>query len=140
MHLLLSMLLLWACGGGVPTTVDDCNGLSPGDADACLGTVLPLLFRQDRAQAEELTASRVHSSLVRDYIWLTVTRDVDPRSYRWCDRIEDGAMAERCRALVSRPHLHRALLGETEVESIHRVGGKGGPPPQGEQGTPPPPR
>jgi hypothetical protein len=131
MNSLVSMLLLWACAARTPTTIADCEGLATEAADACYGAVLPTIFVRNRGQAEELTATRVQSSLVRDYIWLTVTRDVDPRSYRWCERIEDGAMAERCRALVSRPHLHRALIGDEEVEGIHQVGGQRGPKPGG---------
>jgi hypothetical protein len=93
----------------------------------------PQLFREDPKEAPSIIEEQVGDSLVRDFIWLTVTREVDPGSYKYCERIQESALGERCRVLVSRPHLHRALLESAAGEAGKTPGdGKaGGPGPQG---------
>jgi len=83
--------------------------------------VAPEVFRHDPS-AGEAWVSGIEDPLVRDYAWLAVTREVDLRGKRYCDRIETRELAERCLTLVSRPHLLQELQ-------------KAGPPPQG---APPP--
>ena len=103
-------LNLWGCGGHRWSSVDDCAAISDAaQKDECFADTLPGLFRTDRPRAEKLTNDEVSDVRVRDFIWLTVTREVDPGSYRYCERIQDAALAARCKVLVSRPHLHREL-------------------------------
>ena len=125
-------LLTLGCGGTENwSTTADCEAPSSGSRqDECWAKVAPSLFRADPEGAERIVATQVGDPRVRDYIWLTVTREVDPGSYKYCDKIEEAALEERCRVLVSRPHLHRELLkGE---------GGQGGPPGAGPPGGGPP--
>ncbi len=111
--MVLALLLLVGCGPEHFTSVDQCESVSSGARqDTCWAETLPELFRTERARAERMTKDRVGDSRVRDFIWLTVTRDVDPGSMRYCEFIEEAAMKDRCRVLVSRPHLHRELTGK----------------------------
>ena len=111
--MILALLLLLGCGSDHFVKVDECESLASGARqDTCWSETLPNLFRTDRARAERLTKERVSDPRVRDFIWLSVTRDVDPGSTRYCELIEETAMKERCRVLVSRPHLHRELTGK----------------------------
>ena len=126
----LLALLLWACSGSAPTSLADCETMKPGpQADECWAKFLPELFRTDPQRASEQVEKQVQDQRVRDFIWLTVTREVDPGSYKYCEKIEESPLAERCRVLVSRPHLHRELSKER---------GGGGQPPNGPGGSPPP--
>lgn len=103
--------LVLACSSSAPTTPEDCQGLTDTVArDECYAVVLPPLFRTDPAKGIQLTDNAVSDQTVRDFIWLTVTREVDPNTNKYCDRIKDQVLAERCRVLVSRPHLHRGLV------------------------------
>jgi len=140
MHLFLWLnFALFGCGGSeVPvswTGPEDCEARDPGPlTDECWAAVLPDLFLEDRARAEKLVDARIQDVRIRDFVWLTITRDVDPGSYRWCDRIEDKALADRCRVLVSRPHLHRELVRQKGGKvpphpgSGQRPPGSGAPP------------
>lgn len=134
--------LLVACSTS-PTRASDCQGMSAGTArDECWVAHAPELFREaaDPQVAIETIQTQVGDSNARDFIWLIVTREVDPSSYRYCKLIEGQALAERCRVVVSRPHLHRDISGRGGPE-----GAGGGPPPGGApggtpagQGGPPP--
>jgi len=104
-------LLVLACTPAAPDSPEDCAALGDVTArDECYASVLPELFRTDPAGATRLVEQAVTDPTVKDYIWLAVTRDVDPNSNKYCDRIKDAVLAERCRVLVSRPHLHRGLV------------------------------
>jgi hypothetical protein len=120
------LLLLVACQGE-PQSVAECPDLSGSQRDECYAKYAADLFRQDPAGAEEVVNTQVSDSQVRDYIWLTVTREVDPSSYRYCDRIVEPTLGERCRVLVSRPHLHRELQREGGAPGGSGGGGRGGP-------------
>lgn len=101
---------LVGCGEHTWSGPDECAALASGARqDECWAATLPALFRTDKVRAEQLTREKVSDPRVRDYIWLTVTRDIDSGSYRYCDEIQDQALAQRCRVLVSRPHLHRKV-------------------------------
>ncbi len=90
--------------------------------DECRATVAPSVFRQDLAAGERLVV-QISDVLLRDYAWLTVTREVDMRGRRYCDRIETPEIRERCLTLVSRPHLLQQL------QKGASPGPKGHPPP-----------
>lgn len=110
--LTLLYLALLACGGpAVPTELSDCEGLSEGmERDECYAVVLPAMFAKDAQRADTLTQERVQDSLVRDFVYLEVAREIDPGGGRWCMRIETLAVRERCEVLMRRPHLQRELL------------------------------
>lgn len=95
----LWMLVLVGCGGG--SGPEGCSG---ADRDACLVERLPAVFREDEARGEAL-AETIEDGALRDLLWLTLTRDVDPTREAWCARIASPPLGERCRAIVSRPHL-----------------------------------
>lgn len=121
---LLIVSVLSACGDGDPLEL--CEGKADASArDECYAASLPELFRKDPALGEQLTQEKITDPQLRDFVYLTVTREIDPGSYRWCEKIKEPALAERCRVIVSRPHLHRELLNL----------GSGGTPPGG---APPP--
>lgn len=85
----------------------DCAARAAGpDRDACYLDQAPALFRADFEAAAAAVERDVGDPLSRDLIWLTVSREVDPSNARTCARIGDAQLAERCRAYVSRPHLH----------------------------------
>ena len=107
----LAALTLGCSGGSGFSSAADCEGLSMGEqADECWAQHAAEVFRTDPNRGVEIVENKVSDQRVKDFIWLTVTREVDPSSYKYCDRIQEEALAERCRVLVSRPHLHRELL------------------------------
>ena len=120
-----------------PSSAADCQAMGSSSArDECWATHASELFRNstNRAEAVALIEQQVQDSQVRDFIWLSVTREVDPSSFTYCKKIEEQALAERCRVLVSRPHLHRELVGSGGKDKA----GPGGPPPGAGPGGPPP--
>lgn len=143
------LLLVAACTPAAPDAPEDCAGLDLPARDECYATVLPELFRTDPAGAVTQVEQLVSDPTVKDYIWLTVTRDVDPNSNKYCDRIKDAVLAERCRVLVSRPHLHRGLVDGNRPPRAPMGGAPPGvaPPPSGpvvpggaSNGSVPPPK
>ncbi len=126
----LSLFVLLACGTAPePTSLDECQALDPSPArDECYATFLPDLFMTDPPAAAELVERSIEDPLVRDFVYLQVTRDIDPAGGRWCERISEGPVAERCKVLARRPHLQRARLG--------RGPGSAPPPLKGEPGDP----
>ncbi len=133
------LALLVACTGARDWSgPDDCKALGAGaDRDECWARHAPALFKEDADKGVQTVEAQVGDPAVKDFIWLTVTREVDPSSYKYCDRIVEPTLAERCRVLVSRPHLHRELLRDREATG-GGGGTPGGPPPPGGAGGPPP--
>lgn len=132
------LLALAACTAGAPSSPEDCAAIDDvARRDDCYAQVLPDVFRTDPATGVALVDSAVTDPTVRDFIWLQVTRDVDPNTTRYCQRIQDSVLADRCRVLVSRPHLHRDLV-DGSGRAPKTPGG--GPPPSGPPpgGGPPP--
>lgn len=85
----------------------DCAAMPAGrDRDACYVEQAPRLFQADPGAATTAVERDVSDPNTRDLIWLEVTRSVDPRSVRYCQRIREPVIEERCRVFVSRPHLH----------------------------------
>lgn len=134
--------LALACHPAAPTTPEGCAALSaPADRDECFLTVLPAVFKADPAHAIALTDAQVSDPATRDFIYLTVTRDIDPNSEKYCDRIVDRNLKERCRVLVSRPHLHRDLMNgkPPPMAPLGARGGAPGPRPDGAPAASPAP-
>lgn len=121
------MLLFLACGTPkAPQSVADCDALSTGKDD-CYAKMAPAVFAKSPEEGIKLVEEKITDPTIRDFVYLTVTRDQDPSSTRYCDRMKDEVLANRCKTLVARPHLHRGT-GEGQP------GAPGGPPP----GSPPP--
>ena len=120
--------------------------LSQGpERDECWSLQAVALFQQNRdnpTQAETVIDEQVENPDIKDFIWLEVTKGFAPQSYRYCERIANEALKERCKTIVSRPHLHRELLqapdgGGEALPGGPPPGGPGGPPPGGPGGPPP---
>ncbi len=122
---LVNVLLLLACGGW--TTIDDCAEQSGEAYDRCVDETVLELYRTDPGAADAWV-QKVEDPLTRDYIYFTVTREVHPGDFLYCDRIEMEKLRDRCRVLVTRPHLHQALSGEPRLGPQGVDGRPGGPP------------
>lgn len=113
MRTLIVLCLLAACSGGTPTTAEDCAGISSAkEKDACLLAVVPALFKANPEAGIKLVEEQISDPLTRDMAWYEVTKEVDPSSNKYCDRMKDRTLADRCRTVVARPHLHRDLTGQ----------------------------
>jgi hypothetical protein len=119
MRLLAFLLLpLFGCSGSEPTSAADCTGISSAkERDECYLKVLPAVFKADAEAGVRMVENDVSDPVSRDFAWYKVTKEVDPNSNKYCDRIKDRTLADRCRTLVSRPHLHRDLTGSEAVPS-----------------------
>ena len=142
MFLLLGAIA--ACSTTPPTTPEGCVALGSDAArDECFLAILPGIFKTDPTRGVELTEKSVTDPATRDFVWLTVTRDVDPNSDKYCNRIVDSLLKDRCKVLVSRPHLHRNLIdGKGPPMGAQGQPGHGGPPTLGGPApgaNPPPP-
>ncbi len=82
---------------------------SGSDRDSCYAEVAVQMFQEDPTAAAARIASEVQDVRIRDFIWLTITREAAPTTMTYCKRIHTAAIAERCNMLVHRPHLRRAL-------------------------------
>ncbi len=112
MFLLLVALAMACHGPAEPGSIEDCAGMRASSSrDECYAAFVPDLFLSDPRAAEEIVGERIADPLVRDFVYLQVTRDLDPAGGRWCERISAAAVAERCRTLARRPHLQRARMG-----------------------------
>ncbi len=129
MRYALSFLpLLAACSGAAPRSAEDCADLrSEKDRDECYLAVLTDVFKQDAVAGVEMVETKISDPVNRDFAWYQVTKTVDPHTNKYCDRIKDATLAARCRTVVSRPHLHRELMGGAP-------GGSGAPGPGGGPG------
>lgn len=125
---LASLVLAMAgCGVRNPSTLEECGEVGDeGARNECYARFLPERFRQDADEAATMVESLITDVEIRDFVYLTVTRTVDPGTYRWCERIQADAIEARCRVLVSRPHLHRELVGAPP-----KKGRDAGAPPEG---------
>ena len=103
------VLALLACSSPPPASWEDCAALGGADRLDCLSQQLPKVFCEDPARGEALVNEQVEDATVRDYIWYRVTSDVEPNNARWCAKIGDSAIKERCQSVVKRPHLQRGV-------------------------------
>jgi hypothetical protein len=119
----LGLLCLLGCQQNASKTMADCQALPGVEAiDSCLASIAVALVRADLSAAK-VVVDAIQDPAVRDYVLLSFTREIDPSSSHWCHQIKGKQLRSRCRVLVSRPHLHREL-----------VGGAPGRPPPGTQG------
>jgi hypothetical protein len=76
--------------------------------DECYAKIALEVTRTDRPAGAALVM-KIQDPLIRDYTWLTITREVDPGTPEFCRRIKKSEIRDRCEMLVRRPHLHREL-------------------------------
>ncbi|HJN74419.1 MAG TPA: hypothetical protein QGF58_10850 [Myxococcota bacterium] len=130
----MSLLVFLACQPDPAswTTLADCEGLDGASQDECFLKIGVETAKTDQAAGVAIIEG-IGDPLVKDYGWHSLTRDVDPTTYQWCERIENEKLAERCRVIVSRPHMHQHLVDRAEPGAVGgekgRKAGREGPPP-----------
>ena len=93
-----------------PKTPEDCAGLATSKArDECYLVVIEDVFKKDADAGVKLVETQMTDQTNKDFAWYTVTRNVDPNSPKYCERIKDRTLADRCLKVVARPHLNRDL-------------------------------
>lgn len=114
--MLLIFSLFFGCTGEkVWETQEDCHQLEKGDIkDDCWSNFIVDVFAGDRKSGAKIMEDQISNSKVRDFLWLEITRKVDPSSMTYCKEIKDKTLLERCKTLVSRPHLHRETLRDSK--------------------------
>ena len=89
-------------------SASQCIHLSKGEQkDDCFSIHAVELFELDPQTAKKTVRESISDPLIRDFIWLKVTREYNPATQEYCKEIEDKTLKERCITLVRRPHLHR---------------------------------
>ena len=110
------MWILLACWAETWNSADDCEGLSKGpNKDQCWSVHLVEVFKEDLESGDRIAQAQITDSRIRDFIYLSVTREIDPSTTKWCDKMVDTALKSRCQVLVSRPHLHRDVLQQKNL-------------------------
>ena len=100
--IMCTVWVLGACGSSEPETMEDCLKMEAGTKrDACLQEKIVEAFREDPERAEQIIAEQDNSEGLRDFMWYLITREVDPNSNRFCEKIESQALGERCRDRVA---------------------------------------
>ena len=111
----LPLTILLSCGPD-GSDASSCSGLAEGPKrDDCWSVHILDAFRKDPVHAEKIVEKEIEDPQIQDFIWLKVTREYNPSTRRYCEKIRDRALAERCTVLVSRPHLHRDTLRKPEA-------------------------
>ena len=115
------MVALSGCTGSSSkawTTVEDCSALELGDVkDDCWGHFIVEVYKKDAKRGMEIMQQEISNDSVRDYLWLEITRKVDPTTTKFCQMIQSKNLLKRCQTLVSRPHLHRETLRKKQESS-----------------------
>ena len=108
----LFLVLTLACDNStVPRSSEDCMGMNKGELrDDCWSNHILSVFEENEKRGTDILNDHISDPQVADYLWLMVTRDYNPSTRKYCDRIMNSALKERCMVLVSRPHLHRDIL------------------------------
>jgi len=89
-------------------SVSECLSLQKGEKkDDCLSIHGVELFEKNPKNAKKTIQEAISDPLIRDFIWLKVTREYNPATQEYCKEINNKALKERCITLVRRPHLHR---------------------------------
>ncbi len=117
--IVVSVMLTWmGCQSGPSNnwgSVDDCAAIPSGNLqDDCWGHFIVDVFKTDSKRGMDIMQNKISSDSVRDYLWLEVTRKVDPTTTKFCQQIQSKTLTKRCQTLVSRPHLHRETLRGTK--------------------------
>ncbi len=103
------------------STPEDCAALPAGDVkDDCFGHFIVDIFKSDPKRGMEIMQQEISNDGVRDYLWLEITRKVDPTTTKFCQLIQSQTLMKRCQTLVSRPHLHRDTLRENKGDESRK--------------------
>jgi hypothetical protein len=112
----LSVAVFGGCHRAPPSTVEDCAAIgSVKERDECYLSLAPAVFRKDAAAGVAMVEQDIQDPVTRDFAWYTVTKEVDPNNPKYCQKIKDAALADRCNQIVNRPHLRRGLTGQESV-------------------------
>ena len=107
-----------ACTQTTWSSAEDCYTLSKGETrDDCFSHHVITMLQNNAQKTEQDVATLIHDPLVRDYIWLKVTREYNPASQKYCQKIQDKTLKERCTTLVRRPHLYKEKLEKKRPRS-----------------------
>ena len=110
-------LVAVGCVGCTPATPDlaACRAMAAGaEKDACFAAFTEATAPTDPTAAEA-AAAEIGDAALRDFTYFAVSR-ADPTTTRWCEKIADPTLAQRCHVLVNRPHLHPDKRGEKPAE------------------------
>ena len=89
-------------------SVDQCLSLPKGEKkDDCFSIHGVALFERDSKTAKKTIQEEISDPLIRDFIWLKVTREYNPATQEYCKEMTTKPLKDRCVTLVRRPHLHR---------------------------------
>ena len=115
---IIASILLMSCNSAPDkgwSTQKDCSSLPTGNVkDDCFGHFIVEIFKSDAKRGMEIMQQEISNDNVRDYLWLELTRKVDPTTTKFCQLIKSPTLLKRCQTLVSRPHLHRETLRQHE--------------------------
>ena len=107
----ISFIFLFACRQEKLSSAADCEKLAAGSTrDDCWSLHIVSLMQQNEKKGMEVIQTQIDNSQIRDFIWLKVTREYNPATRKYCQRMQDEVLKKRCISLVSRPHLHRDVL------------------------------
>ena len=110
-----------ACSQTTWSSAEDCYTLSKGEArDDCFSHHVVTMLNSNAPKTEQDIATLIHDPLVRDYIWLKATREYNPASQKYCQKIQDKTLKERCITLVRRPHLYKEKTFPQQKNSKHQ--------------------
>ena len=122
---IMMSLLFMACQSTTKkewSTQEDCATLPAGDIkDDCYGHFIVDIFKSDSKRGMVIMQQEISNDSVRDYLWLEITRKVDPTTTKFCQLIQSQTLLKRCQTLVSRPHLHRETLRQNESQKNKTV-------------------
>ena len=97
---------------------EECASLPMGvEKDDCWGNCIIEVFSADSQKGMQIMESEISNPKVRDFLWLEITRKINPTTMTYCKKIADKDLFNRCQTLVSRPHLHRESLRSNEGSS-----------------------
>ena len=114
----IPFFILLSCQTNSWSSLEDCKALEKGDdKDNCWSVHLVQVFSKNREQGLLILKQEISSQRIRDFLLLEITREVDPTTQKYCNLIQDKPLADRCKMLVSRPHLHRETLRGNEQRS-----------------------
>jgi len=111
----IPLLFLLSCQKASWSSVQDCKTLKMGtDKDNCWSIHLLEVFSKNPQEGMTILQQEISNQRIKDFLLLEITREIDPTSLQFCQQIKDKALGDRCRLLVSRPHLHRDTLRRNE--------------------------
>ena len=86
----------------------DCYGLERGsEKNDCWSKQIMEVFSQDSEKALQIIQEEISDQQVKDFLLLEITKNADAPLIEYCQQIQGKALQDRCRILISRPHLKR---------------------------------